>query len=95
MNNDISKNIEIATELINYKSSNAYKNKILKWELWYKNTWESVIYLTTENNYNKYTKNTDEELIKKDLIEIDENNDELTIFQKWIKFIFKKDLTIR
>lgn len=95
LNNDISNNINIANELINYKSSKAYKNKILKAELWYKNNWEKVIYLTTENNYNKYTKSTDEELIKKEFIINEESIEELSIFQKWIKFIFKKDLTIR
>ena len=93
LNKEIKANIIKAKDIIEYKKSSAYKNKILKEEQWLKNKWESVIYLTSEDNYNKYTKS----IKKEEAVPIKEKEDEdityaMNIYQKWIYFLFKKDL---
>ena len=54
---------------------------------------EVVIFITNENNYNKYTKpeiNTD--MVKQSL-DVQKNiYDSMTVFEKWIYFLFKKDI---
>jgi len=81
-------------DLIEYKKTPAYINKILKSQQWLKNKWEIVIYLTPEKKYNKFT-NTE---IKNKTISYKANNDYtsdnttkyMTIFSKWLYFIFNK-----
>ena len=93
LNSQIKDSIKKAEEIIEYKKSKAYKNKILKEEEWLKNKWEIVIYLTTEDEYNKYTSSTkiEQEKIKMPPKERDKTYG-MTIFEKWYYFIFKKDL---
>jgi len=78
--------------IIEYKQSSAYKNMILKEEQWLKNRWEKVVYLTTQENYNKYTQDINFEKTQED-IEIKSYNptDNMTIPEKWNHFL-KNDL---
>jgi hypothetical protein len=72
--------------------STAYKNMVLKEQQSLKNKWEKVVYLTTQESYNKYTQEIDYE--KKE-IEIEVRSykptDNMTIPEKWKHFI-KNDL---
>lgn len=95
LNEDIKKDIQEAQKIIKYKSSKAYRNKILKEQQSYKNKWENVIYLTSEKKYNKYTKETVKEQIENnDIIENSKDNkiDNMNIFERWQYLIFKKDI---
>lgn len=93
LNKDIKQKISEAEDIIEYKKSSAYKNKVLKEEQWLKNLWEVVIYLTSENNYNKYTSSVKkEEIIIDNKIEEIDINYSMTIYQKWIYFLFKEDI---
>lgn len=84
--------IEAAKKVIEYKTSKAYKNKILKEQQSFKNNWEDVIYFTTEESFNKYT--TKKEFTEKEKIvtqdELELKIDDLSIFERWLYFIFKK-----
>jgi len=95
LNKEISKKIENANQLIDYKKSNAYKNKILKEEQWFKNKNEKVIYLTNEDRYNKFTKDIEEYKQEVNDVVEEENNantdtKEMSTYEKWIYFLFKK-----
>ena len=93
LNTEIKNSISKAWEIIEYKKSNAYKNKLLKSEKSLKNKWEKVVYITTEDKYNKYTKPVEENIeISKKEEKINDDTYQMTIYQKWIWFIFKKDL---
>lgn len=92
LNNEIKEKINVAEDIIKYKSSLAYKNKILKEQQSYKNKWEEVVYLTTQSVYNTYINN---EKNKKNII-LETNNknsiiDNMSIKEKWFYLIFKKD----
>jgi hypothetical protein len=65
----------------------------LKEEQWLKNKSEEVVYLITEKKYDKYTRNILEPE-KKNIIfsEVEEIINTMTIFEKWIYFLFKKDI---
>jgi len=94
INNEIKNDILKAKEIIEYKSSKAYKNKILKEQQSFKNKWETVIYITTKSKYDKFTKTIQnyKEINKNVWIKKINNNIEgMTIYQKWLYFIFKKD----
>ena len=84
--------IESAKKVIEYKTSKAYKNRILKEQQSFKNNWEDVVYFTSEESFNKYTTKKDftekEKIITKDELEL--KIDDLSIFERWIYFIFKK-----
>lgn len=93
LNQDIGNNIIKAKEIIEYKKSKAYKNKILKQDKWLKNKAEKIVYITTEEKYNKYIqeiKNNDTIQNSKNSKEIDETY-WMTNFEKWLWFIFKID----
>lgn len=83
--------IDEAKKIIEYKTSKAYKNKVLKEQQSFKNKWEVVVYLTTEENFNKYTTFT--ETKKEEKIELDDNIEikikDLSIYEKWMYFLFK------
>lgn len=94
LNKNIQKQIKTAEDLINYKKSKAYRNKILKQDLWYKNLWEKVVTLINEDKYNKYVKKSTAEIINETTPK--KSKEELTYwmtnYQKWIYFLFKKDI---
>ncbi len=93
LNSSIKERINEAEGIIEYKSSLAYKNKVLKEQQSYKNKGENVVYLTSEKVYNKFTK---EKIVEKKQIQVESEEslitDNLNIFEKWIYFIFKKDI---
>lgn len=94
LNKEIKQNINEANSTIKYKKSKAYKNKILKQQQSLKNAWEKVIYLTTEQKYNKYTQKIEDTKIdnKSNISSTNNITDWMTIFEKWIYIIFKKDI---
>lgn len=98
INTTIENKIVQANELIEYKTSKAYKNKILKEQQSFKNKGENVIYLTSEEKYNKYTSEVKEEKIENEKSEIiSELNwtiNSMSVYEKWIYMIFKKDISL-
>ncbi len=91
INKEVKNHINEAEKIIKYKSSMAYKNKILKEQQSYKNKWEEIIYLTTEKFYNKFTK---EEIVEEITIKPSiaySKLDNMNIYEKWLYFIFKKE----
>lgn len=92
-NNEIKLQINEAKSIIEYKKSKTYVNKILKEQQSKKNKWEKVIYITTENKYNKFAKNDfNKEVVIEDTEEKNSFTAWMTIYQKWIYFLFKEDL---
>ncbi len=89
-NEEIKREIEIKQKLHEYYNTNAYKNKILKEQHSYQNIDEVVINITTESNYNKFTKKEDiiPQVNQTKEISVYEN---MTIQEKWIYFIFNVD----
>lgn len=95
LNKEIETKIDTARELIKYKTSKPYKNKVLKEQQWYKNVNEIVVYLTTEEKYNTFTQ--EENPLTKavsEALESEENFviNNMTIFEKRVYVIFKKEL---
>jgi len=91
INQSISDEINNNKQILDYLNSKAFKDKTLKEEQWLKNPWENVIFITDEENYNKYTtKNTD--TMKSIILKEKNVYDSMTIFQKWVYFLFKKDI---
>lgn len=92
LNNTIKDKIDKAEEIIKYKSSLAYKNKVLKEQQSFKNKAEEVVYLTTETMYNKFVSEVEEESgVIEEVIITDSKLDNMNISQKWLYLIFKKD----
>lgn len=92
----LTKNVELkiddAKKIIEYKTSKAYRNKILKEQQSFKNIWEEVIYFTTEKDYNKYTtvkEDLKEENINIIIDETEEKIKDLNIYERWKYFLFK------
>lgn len=98
LNKEIEIKIKNTNEMIEYKTSSAYKNKVLKEQQWFKNKAETVIYLTSEDKYNKFTQDLTEYKDEIDKItseqEINISTKEMSIYEKWIYFLFKKDLDL-
>lgn len=92
-NEIISKAIQNDKDTLAYLNTESYRNKTLKKEQWLKNKWENVIYITSESQYKKFIK-TDEEIENNNDNEDENKNiyDNMTNFEKWIYFVFKKDL---
>lgn len=93
LNNEIREKNKKALSIIEYKKTKAYKNKILKEQQSLINKWEKVIYITTEKKYNKFTK---EYLPQTEPLnsakEIDSIISYMSIYEKWLYFIFNKDI---
>lgn len=94
LNNDIKESINEAYSIIKYKTSKAYRNKIIKEQQSFKNKWEKVVYLTTEKKYNKFTSKVTQTGSLN--IEVEDNSnsviDTMSIFEKWMYLIFGKDI---
>lgn len=87
--------IEETKLTLEYKNTKAYKNKILKAERWMKNRWEQVISLIEEEQYKKYTQedpNIQEEYVPQSLIDEQSLLSTMSIYEKWIYFLFEKDI---
>lgn len=93
LNQEIKEKNRQAIEIIEYKKSKAYKNYILKSEQSFKNKGEKVVYLTTEQKYNKFTKEhlTPTQIESPDM-QTHSIIDSMTIYQKWVYFIFQTDI---
>lgn len=92
-NNDkMTNKIKEYKEQLEYINTKAYKNKVLKEEQSMKNKGEVVIFITNEDKYNKFSKENVEEIpttVNKQEIKI---QDSMSIFEKWMYFLFKKDI---
>lgn len=89
---EFSEKIDEAESIIEYKSTKAYKNKVLKQEERLKNKWEKVVNLITEKKYEKYTR-WDQEVVQ---IEVPLTSEQtlintMTIYQRWRYFLFRED----
>ncbi|MDD5769829.1 MAG: hypothetical protein PHE25_02585 [Candidatus Gracilibacteria bacterium] len=77
-------------ETLEYINTKAYKNKVLKEEQSMKNKGEVVIFITNEDDYNKFSKNqVNETQVEPEIKQI---QDSMDIYQKWMYFLFKKDV---
>ena len=94
LNSEIKEKNTLALEIIEYKQSKAYSNMILKEQFSFKNKWEKVIYLTSEQTYNKYINDdTPEEITNLNAQKKDNDIiNGMTIIEKWFYFLFKKDI---
>lgn len=92
-NTKISSNIDNYKRTLDYLNTESYKNKVLKEEQWMKNKWEKVVYITSESQYTKFIKTTEKKVTDTDEESTQTNiYDNMTNFEKWIYFIFKKDI---
>ncbi len=78
-----------------YLNTLAYKNKILKLDQALKSKWEEVVLITSQNFYDKYSVKIEdipivEEKTNNELSQIKNKNN----LEKWIYFLFKKDLEL-
>lgn len=87
MKEEISNNKDI----MSYIDNNAYKEKTAKEELALMNKWEKVIYITNELEFNKFSKNEVDD-IQTEVIVQKNIQDNMDIFEKWMYFLFKKDI---
>lgn len=74
-----------------YKNTKAYNDRINKSSMKWLNSWEEMLQVVEENNYNKYNNDLDV-IIKKPEKREEYIYDWMSIFQKWIYFIFEKDV---
>ncbi len=98
MNEEISLKIDEAESLMEYKTTRAYRNKILKEQQGLKNKWEKVVYLTSEQKYNKYVQNNEnwkwknrEEENEKILSPEEKITQSMTNYEKWKYFLFESN----
>lgn len=87
--------IEESKLTLEYKNTKAYKNKILKWERGMKNNWEEVLSLIAEEQFKKYTQEStpeNEQFIPQSLLDEESLLSTMTIYEKWVYFIFNKDI---
>ena len=87
-NVSIGEKIELKKEEIEYKTSKPYKNKILKSEQWLKSKWEKVLYITSEADFNKFTKPYESNYQDIDQEAINDELEWLTNIEKWKIFLF-------
>ncbi len=92
-NTKISSHIDNYKRTLDYLNTESYKNKVLKEEQGMKNKWEKVVYITSESQYTKFIKTTEKQVADTEE-ETTKTNiyDNMTNFEKWIYFIFKKDI---
>lgn len=95
MRDEMSRKINETEEIINYKSTQAYKNKILKEQQWLKNKWEIVVFLTSEKKYNTFTKEdtgtwVNIQSFEKKLTSEEEMIQTMTNIEKWNYYLFWK-----
>lgn len=90
-NTNMDTTIDSYKEKLEYISTKAYKNKILKEEQSMKNKGESVIFITNEDKYNTFSKEP-EPTIPQVVVPQSKIQDGMTIFEKWIYFLFQKDI---
>ena len=90
--------IESTERELEQKMTPAHKNKVLKTEQWLKNKWEEVLYLISEERYKMFTEEKDikDPLIQRSISERIGDTQTLitsmTIYERWIYFLFWKDI---
>lgn len=94
LNHDIKTTIDRAQDTITYKSTKAYRNKVLKEQQGLKNRGEEVLYLTSESTYNRYVNNhiLTEEEVPQTGVEKNSVTESMTNYERWVYFLFKKDI---
>lgn len=96
-------NIEVLNEIMEwdimtykqqyeYLNTKAYKVKTLKEEQSMKQKWEVVIYITGEERFNKFTQNETHHISPITREAERKIQDGMDIYEKWIYFLFKKDI---
>ncbi len=85
--------ISEAEWIIEYKTTPAYKNKILKEQQWLKNKGEQVVYLTTEEKFNKFTQKNPQTAAWSKTYEDELSKEQkviknMTNYQKWMYYLF-------
>ncbi len=86
------KDIKEKRSTIEYQTSKAYRNKILKEQQSLKNIWEKVIYFTSEEKYKKYTRPINEVVSNTKKIGKEKiDTREMSIYEKWMYFLFGKE----
>ena len=90
-------NTKMTQEIVSYKqnldyiNTKAYKNKVLKEEQSMKNKGEKVIFITNEEKYNTFSLQTTSE--ETPVVQVEKKiQDSMDIYEKWIYFLFKKDI---
>lgn len=90
-------NTKMTQEIVSYKqnldyiNTKAYKNKVLKEEQSMKNKGEKVIFITNEEKYNTFSLQTTGE--ETPILQVEKKiQDSMDIYEKWIYFLFKKDI---
>ncbi len=89
-NSKMTENISYYKEQLEYINTKAYKNKVLKEEQSMKNKWEIVIFITNEDKYNRFSKD-EVTLVASPQVER-KIQDSMDIFEKWMYFLFNKDI---
>lgn len=84
--------IQKTKEMLEYIDTKAFKNKILKEEQALKNKGEVIINITNEDKFNTYSKEENNIENKKVVIEKKRIQDSMSVFEKWMYFLFQKDI---
>lgn len=96
LNESYLEKIELAQETLETKSTNAYKNKILKGQQGMKNPGEEVVFFISEEKYKKYTQevenNPNKVTLSNNLLDEKSLIETMNIYQKWIYLLFDKDI---
>lgn len=90
-NRKMSENITYNKEQLEYINTKAYKNKVLKEEQSMKNKGEIVIFITNEDKFNKFSWENIPTFTS-NIIPERKIQDGMDTFEKWMYFLFKKDI---
>ncbi len=91
-NNLLAQEIRNNKETLEFYNTKAYKNKLLKEEQSLKNKGEKVILIINEETFQTYTQSESNVVIQDFFYNEPNIYDSMTIFQKWIYFLFQKDI---
>lgn len=95
LNKEIEGKIDDAQSTIDYKTTAAYRNKILKTEQWLKDKGEKVVYMTTEQSFKKFTTTNIEDTAKKaeqkySTLQQQWDAQSMTNLEKWNYLLFQR-----
>lgn len=90
-NKKMSESIAYNKEQLEYINTKAYKNKVLKEEQSMKNKGEVVIFITNEDKFNRFSWENLPTLTSS-IVPERKIQDGMDIFEKWMYFLFKKDI---
>ena len=90
------KNIKETQEILEKKSTEAYKNKILKAQANRKNPGEEVVFFISEEKYKQYTQELQSENENQNVPQntLDEASliASMSIYERWVYFLLQKDI---